>query len=67
MHSPWGLIGQLCEKNGWTLEYVLEKISWANVCMLSADRPRMVKRSEIVIRINKKDLKKHRQKLKGNG
>lgn len=67
MHSPWGIIGQMCEKHGWTLEYILEKVSLANIYLLMADKPRMVKRSEQIIKVHKKDLAKHRKKLKGNG
>lgn len=67
MHSPWGFIGQLCEKHGWTMDYVLEKISMANIYLLNADKPKMVKRGEQVIKVSKKDLKKHRQQRKRNG
>lgn len=62
MHSPWGMIDQICEKKGWTLEYVLEKISWTNLQMMAADKPQFVRRSEIVQKVSIEDLKKHRQK-----
>lgn len=67
MNSPWGLIGHVAEKHSYKFEYVLEKISLANIYMMLADKPKLVKRSEIIVKVNKKDLKKHREQLKKNG
>lgn len=63
MHSPWGMIESLIKEKGWTLEYALEKISWPNLLMMAADRVQFVKRSEIVKKVSKEDLKAHRKKL----
>lgn len=64
MHSPWGLIDQLCEKKGWTRDYVLERESWANIQMMLADKVQFVKRSEIIHKVSKEDIKTHRERLK---
>lgn len=64
MHSPWGVINQIMEKKGWSLNYILEKISWINIQMLAKDNIKMVKRSEMIIKVSKKNLKKHKQQLK---
>ena len=62
MHSPWGILDQICESKGWTIEYVLEKVSWANVQMLAVDKVRFIKKSDIVIKVNKAELKEHRKR-----
>ncbi|MDM1048062.1 hypothetical protein [Sphingobacterium hotanense] len=65
MHSPWGLIDQICEKKGWTLDYVLESISWTNIQMMAADKIQLVKSSEIVHKVSKENIKQHRERYNG--
>lgn len=63
MHSPWGIIDQMCEKKGWTLQYVLEGITWANIQMMTADKIHLVKSSDIVHKVNKDSIKEHRERF----
>ncbi|WP_282635715.1 hypothetical protein [Sphingobacterium thalpophilum] len=63
MHSPWGLLNKISDSKGWTHEYMLEKISWANLQMYLADQVRMVKRKDIVQKVSKSDLKEHRKRF----
>lgn len=63
MHSPWGLIEQICSDKGWTMHYVMEKISWANLQMMMADKVQFVKRSEIVTKVSKEELKERRKQM----
>jgi len=63
MNSPWGLLNQLSDKKGWTHEYMLEKISWANLQMYMADQVKLVKRKDIVKKVSKEDLKEHRKRF----
>lgn len=39
MHSPWGWIGALVEKTGWSLHYILWKVSRTNLMAMMADKP----------------------------
>ncbi|WP_286767156.1 MULTISPECIES: hypothetical protein [Sphingobacterium] len=66
MHSPWGLLNQLSDKKGWSHEYMLEQISWANLQMYMADTVKLVKRKDIIQTVSKSELKEHRKRL-GNG
>lgn len=43
LHSPFGAIGQIREKTGYTLEYILWAEPWVNFILDSADAPRYVK------------------------
>lgn len=40
MNSPWGYRGELLRSFGWTYDYLLWGISWANVQLMIADAPR---------------------------
>jgi len=63
MHSPWGMLDHLCEKKGWTLEYVLERISWTNIQMMIADKIQYIEKSEMVVKVSKSGLKEHRKRM----
>jgi len=39
MHSPWGAMYPIMEKTGWTLHYILWKVSWANIQLILSDSP----------------------------
>lgn len=43
LHSPFGTIGQIREKTGYTLDYILWAEPWVNFILDSADAPRYVK------------------------
>ena len=43
MHSPWGLLYQIIKETGWTLHYVLWKVSRSNLQMMHADGIRLKK------------------------
>jgi len=43
LHSPWGIIGQIKEKRGYTHKQILWDTSWLNILMESADAPKHVK------------------------
>jgi len=43
LHSPWGLLGQVREKTGYTLNYILWGEPWINFLLGSMDAPRYVK------------------------
>lgn len=43
LHSPFGIIGQIREKTGYTLDYILWAEPWVNFILDSADAPRFVK------------------------
>lgn len=64
MHSTWGLLNQISDKKGWTHEYMLEKISWTNLQMYMADTIKMVKRSDMIVKVDKQLIKEHRKRLK---
>ena len=38
MHSPWGIFFQIIKETGWSLHYVLWKISRTNLMLMMADR-----------------------------
>jgi len=61
MNSPWGWLGELCGDDPSRLNTILEEVSWVNLIMLSSDKPRMVKRGEVVEKVRKEELKAHRQ------
>ena len=63
MHSLWGQLNQLSDKKGWTHQYMLEEISWANIQMYLADQVQLIKSSEIIINVSKSELKEHKRKL----
>lgn len=63
MHSPWGRIEALMAQKGWTMQYVLEGISWLNLQMLTADKVQLVKRKDQVIKVPKEGLKQQRERL----
>ncbi|SMG35378.1 hypothetical protein [Sphingobacterium psychroaquaticum] len=65
MNSPWGWLGQLCGDDPTRLDKILETVSWTNLVMLSSDKARMVKRKDIVEKVNKIDLKAHRERFNG--
>lgn len=50
------------DKKGWTHRYMMEGISWANLQLYLADQVRLLKRSEIIQRVSKEDIKKHRER-----
>lgn len=39
MNSPWGIEISILKELHWTRDYLLWKISWANVQMMLADAP----------------------------
>lgn len=43
LHSPFGLIGQMKEKTGYSHEYILWGVPWTLLLMEAADAPRYVK------------------------
>lgn len=43
-HSPFGLIGQIKEKTGYTHDYILWGVSWLVFLMEMADAPKYVKK-----------------------
>jgi len=45
------------------MHYVLEEISWLNLQMLIADKVQLVKRKDLVEKVSKEDLKKHRERF----
>lgn len=63
MHSPWGMLMELSGGDPTKLEYLLEKVSWPNIQLMMADKVQMVKRSEIVVKVSKDELKKRREKF----
>ena len=40
LHSPWGSLFEIVRETGWTLHYVLWKVSRANIHLMMADRSR---------------------------
>lgn len=38
MHSPWGMLYQIVHETGWSLHYLLWKVSRANIMLMMADR-----------------------------
>lgn len=42
LHSPWGMIWNICETTGWTWNYVMDGVSWINIRMMIADSRRYV-------------------------
>ena len=61
MNSPWGLFNLISDKKGWTHQYMMEEISWSNLQLYLADQIKMVKRSEIIHKVSKDNIKKHRE------
>lgn len=49
LHSPWGIIGQIKEKRGYTHDDVLWGTSWLNILMETSDAPRYVKGRKIPV------------------
>jgi hypothetical protein len=45
LHSPFGIIGQIREKTGYSLDYILWAEPWITFIIESADAPRYVKGS----------------------
>ena len=62
MNSPWGLFNLVSDKKGWTHDYMMEGISWANLQLYLADQVRLVKKSEMIQKVSKEDIKKHRER-----
>lgn len=50
------------DKKGWTHDYMMEGISWANLQLYLADQIRLVKKSEMIQKVSKEDIKKHRER-----
>lgn len=42
MVSPMGLRGVICERFGWTYDYLLNGIPWIDVHMMMIDAPRFI-------------------------
>lgn len=42
LHSPWGMIWQVATQTGWTLKYILWKVNYPSMIMMSADAGRYV-------------------------
>lgn len=53
MNSPWGLLSEIASQYGWTLDYILDGISWANIQLMMADSVKSVKKRD---EIDTKDL-----------
>jgi hypothetical protein len=43
MHSPWGSLYPIIEKTGWSLNYILWKVSYANIQLIINDQPNFKK------------------------
>lgn len=41
LHSPWGSLWSIATQTGWTMDYILWKVSWVNIRMMLTDAPRM--------------------------
>lgn len=51
LKSLWGSLWSVCTSTGWTLDYLLWKISWINLQMMIIDAPRYTndsKKEEII-------------------
>ena len=46
MNSPWGLLSEIATQYGWTLDYILDGISWANIQLMMADSIKSVKKKD---------------------
>jgi len=44
-HSPWGLIFSIARETGWTSNYILWHVTWANLQLMIADAPRLKKKT----------------------
>lgn len=47
LHSPWGTIWSIAQATGWSVNYILWGLSWANIQMMLADAPRYTTDSEV--------------------
>lgn len=41
LNSLWGSIWSIAEKTGWTVDYILWRVSWVNLRLMLADAPRI--------------------------
>ncbi|WP_017258396.1 hypothetical protein [Pedobacter arcticus] len=48
MNSPFGLIYKIAQDTGWTVHYILWKVSWAQIQMMLADAPGLRKKPKQV-------------------
>jgi hypothetical protein len=56
MHSPWGMLYQICKETGWTWHYVLWKVSRPNLMLMMADRPNFKNSKDVVKKVDGKGL-----------
>lgn len=63
MHSPWGVIAHARKELGYTHFEIMWRVSWVNVVIGLADRPGFKKKGETVVRVEKGDIKKHRERF----
>lgn len=66
MHSPFGIAMQIVKETGWTLHYVLWKVSWATIMLMLADRPSLKKKTTTdgVVKLSKEDAAAMRKQLR---
>jgi hypothetical protein len=57
MNSPFGMLYQVVKETGWTMHYILWKVSWNTIMLMLADRPSFSKAKEEVKKGNVSDLK----------
>ena len=56
MHSPWGYYGYLVKETGWTLHYILWKVSALNLRMMMADKPSFKKAAKKEPELSEEEL-----------
>lgn len=57
MNTSFGLRGVICERFGWTLDYLENKIPWMDVHLMMIDAPRFEPNSENDNEVDEKDKK----------
>ncbi|WP_286755511.1 hypothetical protein [Roseivirga sp. UBA838] len=46
MNSPWGYLGQVAMKTGWSLDYILWKVNRVNIDLMLSDQPYLSKKKD---------------------
>lgn len=46
-NSLFGMIGTIATETGWTVDYIMWKVSYVTLILMSKDAPRMVDESEL--------------------
>lgn len=59
LNSPFGLIGQLKEKRGYTHKQVMWGQSWLMYMLELADQPRYTRKQEVITYDNTEQIKEH--------